>query len=113
MQYTGSTWGIFATLTLVLACAKPAQPVEQPAGEPSTPASKPSGEQPADGSQTTYTPEELCKRLQQLAGKDENDTGRCIEELESRRLQDTGVYSDYALCVIAAESTEAADACEE
>jgi len=101
---------------LVLACASqpPAQPAQPaPVAEQADQAEPEAGPETPEASSEAVTPEELCKRLQELRGKDVDDTSRCVEELESRRLQDDGVYDAYAVCVIAAESTEAADACEQ
>ena len=117
MRTSCCMWGTTGLLGLLLACAsQPAQPSSQPGAEQAEPGAEPA--EPAAESETpeasseAVTPQELCKRLQELHGKDVNDTSRCVEELESRRLQDDGVYDAYAVCVIVAESTEVADACE-
>ncbi|MGB1012679.1 MAG: hypothetical protein ACPG4T_00990 [Nannocystaceae bacterium] len=115
MRTSCCVWGTTGLLGLLLACAsQPAQPSSQPSAEHAQPSAEPAaGSETPEASSEAVTPEELCKRLQELHGKDVNDTSRCVEELESRRLQDDGVYDAYAVCVIAAESTEVADACEQ
>lgn len=113
-----ATFATFSALALTLACASkgpeapemPAELADASAEAPADPEDAPASD---EAEEKSYTPEELCKRLRELQGKDGSDTAACVQELESRRLQDTGVYDAYAVCVIAAESTEAADACEE